>query len=1082
MAESDYDIQIKLGTTYDPKGEQEAQAGIERIKQAQSGAGALPQPGDTVAGGEPGGSSGAAEALQQAATEATASLVQLGEAGQAAGQQVAEGARQAGERLTEEATDAESLAEAYDTLTTARGEEASAAEAQVAAQVELTRAGEAHVGGLNEEAAATEQVQAAQDAATVAQKKLTEAKTREKRATEEVAAAERKLQREMELAKKARNELIRELQRLAKERQAAAKAGDEEKFQQLTQQSAEVREAFEKLNQGLELTNIQFTQQAQMGMMAGQTLAGLGEAAMGGSKNIAGMAASVLSLGQAIKAGLGPVGWAMMILQGLQTAWNMFSEAEKKAAETAREAKKAYEELQKTLFNLAKAATDARMALEKNAHDEAERERKAEAEREMTALERRHERERSASEQRLELLRQEVESTQTLTRAKYEAGLITEAEYNAQMEQEESRLRSAEQAAAESEEKRQQERLRKQLEGDNAALEAKRGHLEQMAQTYGNTLVQWERTEHEEEHYRKIVGRYEQLQKVIEARKAAVDTINKEMEAEKAGADRDDVLAGKREERARLEKEIALYEGQVKDLHWEAEYYLSGVTEAAKKQAEARDLAGVELLKYAWHISEQAEIARDEVAQAERDAEATQEAMGDVSRLSSARKERADKEEELRTLAEEEAALKRKAEQREQEWAAVMEKGLATQKAWLEEQMQQMAEGSELRKEYSLRLKAVNEALAAERVAEVGAMEATRRYAVEDTRTQQEIYDADRALLQSKIEKLRAELASGENLTPELRMQIGRQIAAAERQLLGLAQTELREQLREVTASRTTGQYKTEDRRTQRQILEADRAILQRREQELQELLNNPELDSGTRQQINAALKDTRNQMRGLAQATERNRQESEKWLRELQPPQFRAANKLNQRRLDAAGKAYARMAQQAQKAAARGDTKTLERYNRSLQQRAKIMDRLAGGTGQALRMDEQTRDHLKSQVRTQQRSAAASKRSEKAERDKAKANEQAAAQAKKNAREARRNGPEAKVAQLTADVSALKTTLAATESKIGQLNAELAGLTAAANAMAAAAGAAASAAAAAKAQLQGQINNIRKEIDRIRR
>ena len=1082
MAKGDYDIQIKLGTTYDPKGEQEAQAGLERIKQAQVGAGDSTQPGGSSAAGVPGGGSEAAKVLQQVADAATAALAQLGAAGQAAGQQVAEGATQAAERLTEEATNAESLADACETLTTARKEETDAVEMQVAAQAELTRVGEAHVAGLDDEAAATARVHAAQDAASAAQRRLTEAKGKERRATEEVAAAERKLQREMELAKKARNELIRELQRLAKERQAAAKAGDVEKYQQLTQQSAEVREAFEKMNQGLELTNIQFTQQAQMGMMAGQTLAGLGEAARGGAKNIAGMAASVLSLGQAIKAGLGPVGWAMMVLQGVQTAWNMFSDAEKKAAESALAAKKAHEELQGTLLGLAKAATDARIALEKAAYDEAERGRQTEAERERAALLRRHSTEKAAAEQRLELLRQEVEAAKALAESRHDAGLMSDADYDALLKQEEGRLRDAAAATAEAEEKRQRVLLREQLKGSKASEEAHRQHVERLAGQYGNMLVQPQRDDFERRIYADIVGRYEQLEAVIAARKAENEALEKELAAEEAGADREDVVAGLRAKRERNLSDIAHYEKQIEEQHFLAEHHFGGYLAEARKQEEARGMVGVALLKYCHAVQQKAEEARDGLYAAEEETAALQHALNGIDRQQAQRERQMAEDEKRAAAAEEIAGLEQKAADREREWGTVQQRGLATQRRWLEEQLQQMAEGSALRRGYSQRLAAVNEALAAERVAEVGAMEATRRYVVGDTRTQQEIYEADRGLLRSKVERLRAELQGGENLTPELRMQIGRQIAATERQLLGLAQAELREQLREVTESRTTGQYRTEDRRTQRQILEADRGILQRREKELQALLNNPELDAATRQQINNALGETREQMRGLAEATERNRRESEKWLAELQPPKFRAANRNNQRRLDAAGQAYAQLARQAQKAAARGDMRGLERYNRSLQQRAAAMDRLAGGTGQALRMDEQTRDHLKSQLRAQQSASAAGKRNEKAERDKARANEQVAAQARKDARDAQREGPEAKVTQLAADVGTLKAALAATEGKIGQLNSELAGLTGAAAAMADAASAAASAAAAAKKALQGQINNIRKEIDRIRR
>ena len=102
----------------------------------------------------------------------------------------------------------------------------------------------------------------------------------------------------------------------------------------------------------------------------------------------------------------------------------------------------------------------------------------------------------------------------------------------------------------------------------------------------------------------------------------------------------------------------------------------------------------------------------------------------------------------------------------------MQQQALAAQKEWLEVQLGKLAEGSELWNDYSARLKSVNEAMAAERVATLTALQPARRYAAADTRTQEEIYNADRQLLEGKLNRLRAELSSGQNLTPELRKQL----------------------------------------------------------------------------------------------------------------------------------------------------------------------------------------------------------------------------------------------------------------------------------------------------------------------
>ncbi len=235
------------------------------------------------------------------------------------------------------------------------GEEAAAGiELLAAAEEQLAQAREQGCALADELAQAEGEVSQQREAGEMSAKRQAAASEQQARAASREKEEEEKLLRAMELAGKGRNALIAELERLAKARQQAAKAGNKEEFQRLTQQSAETREAFEKLNQGLELTNIQMTQQAQMGMMAGQTLANLGRAAAGGADDVAGMAAQVLSLGQAIKAGLGPIGWAMMLLEGVQAAWNAYSSAVKAHREAMEAELRIATEINEALAGLAK--------------------------------------------------------------------------------------------------------------------------------------------------------------------------------------------------------------------------------------------------------------------------------------------------------------------------------------------------------------------------------------------------------------------------------------------------------------------------------------------------------------------------------------------------------------------------------------------------------------------------------------------------------------------------------------------------------------------------------------------------------
>ena len=148
--------------------------------------------------------------------------------------------------------------------------------------------------------------------------------------TNEVATADAKEQKAMQLATKSRNELIKTLKRLQKELQAAAEAQDVEKYRAVEQEIAETRSAFERQNQVLELNNIQLGQQAQNGMMVANTLSGMANGLKDGSMSAGDFVSGIMAISAAMKAGLGPIGWLMMAIQGLQAVWDYFAAEDKK--------------------------------------------------------------------------------------------------------------------------------------------------------------------------------------------------------------------------------------------------------------------------------------------------------------------------------------------------------------------------------------------------------------------------------------------------------------------------------------------------------------------------------------------------------------------------------------------------------------------------------------------------------------------------------------------------------------------------------------------------------------------------------
>lgn len=305
------------------------------------------------------------------------------------------------------------------------GGNAAAQAAQV--QEQLAEATQTATEATEQQATATAQVDAqlAKEASTLWE--LAEAKNGS-------ASADAKEQKAMQLATKSRNELIKTLQQLQKELKAAAEAQDVEKYRAVEQEIAETRSAFEKQNQVLELNNIQLGQQAQNGMMVASSLSGMAKGMQEGTISAGDFVSGILSISAAMKAGLGPIGWLMMAVQGLQAAWDFFSAEDKE--EAAVRAKRA-EDMQR----LAEITDNARKALED--YNSTELSKKAlvavqgyyaninrELERQIKNIDRATQAELA----RLAITQNEEEHKRTMQRAKLgrqlAAGTITQEEYD----------------------------------------------------------------------------------------------------------------------------------------------------------------------------------------------------------------------------------------------------------------------------------------------------------------------------------------------------------------------------------------------------------------------------------------------------------------------------------------------------------------------------------------------------------------------------------------------------------------------------------------------------------------------------
>lgn len=242
------------------------------------------------------------------------------------------------------------LEQAQQQLEKLKPADATATQAATEAERELTKAREESAEAAQQAAEAGLQVQELLTTEAQGVEELVEVK-------EQNAAADAKEQRAMKLATKSRNELIQTLKRLQKELKAAAEAQDVEKYRAVEQEIAETRGAFEKQNQVLELNNITLVQQAQAGLMVGDTLANLSESMSDGSFSAADFARGIMAISSTLQASLGPIGWAMLAIQALQAAWDYFSAESKKEEETRQ---KRSEDMQR----LAEITDEARTALE----------------------------------------------------------------------------------------------------------------------------------------------------------------------------------------------------------------------------------------------------------------------------------------------------------------------------------------------------------------------------------------------------------------------------------------------------------------------------------------------------------------------------------------------------------------------------------------------------------------------------------------------------------------------------------------------------------------------------------------------
>ncbi len=711
MAKNDKDLKIGISTEYDGSGAQAALADAEKVKQANTAAAAsAPQSGGSPAAPSPQGGGKVDTSGEESLAKARENTAE------ATGK-----ATEASKELTAARTDGQKA-----TTTAATVEKTLATERKATADA-TTTAADAEQKAANEATAAAQQKQQASA-------QNTEALSKEQQEIEALKA-------QMALEAKGRAGLIKELERLGKARARAAKAGDVQAFKQLEAQMTKTRQAFERMNQGLEISRLGMMGQMQVAMGAMGAIQSLGNEVKSGSVSLMGMANAVYALGAAIKAGMGPVGWILMAIQGLSMAWDYYSDKQEEAAEAERARIQANNEaLARHLEQVQKLAALSRENMFASARAELEdigaKFDKLTAQQEQVA--RRTEQREAAAEQRRRAAAQAVfEAEQARVELARTLGQITEADATARLRAAEDVL-AAELAAVDEQEKHRT---------NAAAIEAKRRAEKEAAELEAAIAEKFAGTDSLLKLELPSAQEWEALQ--IKYTEGLTDAVENAAETR---------IRGELVKLRRLMESmgIAFEGGDEELLRWlddlrAARAEADKMVEAARAEAES--------------AGQKAELAKLELETKKQEAAAE----------SAAREARRNQQE---------AAAQN--QQLEQQWAEVQQQELAEQVKWLEATTANFVAGSKAAEKWARELEAVKLRQVQEELNGLATVyKVTGHYAARDSRTQEEIYAADRAALEARRTALE-QLRQQPGLDAAMEKQINDKLAETRSQLAGL--------------------------------------------------------------------------------------------------------------------------------------------------------------------------------------------------------------------------------------------------------------------------------------------------------
>lgn len=755
----------------------------------------------------------------------------------------------------------------------------------------------------------------------------------------------------VEMAKleaKTRRELEAEIKRLIAARKEAAAAGDTKRFAALTDQLGRVKKAYADMRNAANLNKAALMGQANAGMQFAGTLSSLSAQLESGRVNLADMATGVMSLGMALKAGLGPIGWAMTAIQGLSMAIEYLSTKEEMSAEKATAAANARAEGAQKIAEAYRQVYD--------------------------VIDAAQEREFDMQEERAE--RMQKEEARKLRSETYAAAIRREAEMkdaNADMQVLESKARKEvalgkKTADAVTKERRASEDCQRKITRDNAIAEAQERKkaarkenedafmekqrlyklADDKAREYGEA---WEKADNRL--LLEMVGAADRAQAEMEVGRAKLNELKRQRETA-TGEDKDKIKEQIKQTREDIKKRGSELNGAMLVIARELNMEAKDAPEAyARFKQASKEYADIQ--KRLNRTSEKMAEAHEKEGKAVNDANKAKDDYERDRKIDEARR-KAEDAENLRRTREEEWAKASTGDPREavrlassirntmmqgseewkkwrdrsrqmhaairtEEWEAVQKKSLEAQKEWLKKKISELSASEDYKErrgyqkqldstEAQLRAKGYHEAQSrtlAEQLSYVQRMlEATKEGTLEWEKWRDEQKKLNNLKVHEELEKL------------EKRWQVSQNYAEA--------------------CSKTAAE-----------TLAADRKALFERQRRLQALLRTPDIDAKTTREINERLKETNRSISGFAASMRQGAVQAARDLQNARLPDLRAENKQFTGNLKQVQKAYIAALRRATQHAAKGDSKGLKRDMASIERLTKTMEAIGGYNGQAM-------------------------------------------------------------------------------------------------------------------------------------